>query len=127
MKKMKRLAGKRRWDEADGRLAVDAWRESGLSIEAFAREHGFGGWRLRWWASKVEKVSLAKPTSTTKSELADEQRLVPAVVRFDAHSQADGPAIILRLPDGMEVELRDVVRVEPEEIGRLIAEVRRAR
>jgi len=57
----------------------------------------------------------------------EEQRLVPAVLTLGAEAQAGGPAIIIRLPDGIEVELRDVACVEPEEIGRLVAEVRRAR
>lgn len=70
------------------------------------------------------------PTERSKTWLAratDEVRMVPATVTMGADGHGVGPAIILRLPDGIEVELRDVARIEPEEIGRLVAEVRRAR
>ena len=90
-------------------------------METFAREHGFAASRLRECAAKVE-------AGVAPGESGDvEQRLVPAVVTLGTAVHAGGPAIIIRLPDGMEVELRDVARVEPEEIGRLVAEVRRAR
>ena len=118
---MERVAAKQRWDEGDGRFVVDAWCESGLPMETFAAEHGFGVWRLRQWVSRIE-VGVAPEDSAD-----EEQRLVPAVVTVGAEAHASGPALIIRLPDGIEVELRDVARVEPEEIGRLVAEVRRAR
>jgi len=127
-KKLKHLAGKRRWDQVDGRFVVNAWRDSGLPMETFAREHGFGGWRLRWWASRFEGMVLAE--AERSSSAGHEQGLVPMVAVGTGTSSPGhivGAAIILRLPDGIEVELRDVARVEPEEIGRLVGEVRRAR
>lgn len=126
IRRLRRLAGKRRWSETDGRFAVEVWRDSGLALETFARTHGLGGWRLRRWASKLGEV-MALGATTSSARQSGEPRLVPAIVTVGAKGDGVGPAIILRLPDGIEVELRDVAWVEPEEIGRLVAEVRRGR
>ncbi len=69
------LATKRRWREADARMFVDAWRRSGQSIEAFAREVGTGAWRLRDWVSR-----LAGGIEVASGFAGDVQRFVPAVV-----------------------------------------------
>lgn len=96
---------------------VQAWRDSGLPAETFAREHGVGAWRLRYWAPLLEEK--ARSESGAKDDEA--MRFVPAIA-----TAASGAAIVVRLPDGIEVELRDVAEVEPEEIGRLVAELRKA-
>lgn len=49
--------------------------------------------------------------------------MVPAIVTGEADARS--PSIVVRLPDGVEVELRGVAQVEPEELGRLVAELRR--
>jgi len=48
-----RLAEKRTWTEEDGQDVIAAWRASGQTIAAFAREHGVGDGRLRWWRDRV--------------------------------------------------------------------------
>lgn len=42
------------WSEVEARGALSAWRKSGLSIEAFARERGLVPQRLYWWRRKLE-------------------------------------------------------------------------
>jgi hypothetical protein len=47
--------------------------------------------------------------------------LVPAIITGASGST---PAVVIRLPDGLEVEIRDD-RVDVSEVGRLVAELRR--
>lgn len=42
------------WSEVEARGALSAWRKSGLSVEAFARERGLVPQRLYWWRKKLE-------------------------------------------------------------------------
>jgi hypothetical protein len=50
------LSRKKRWTEADGRQVIEAWRASGLSIPAFARECGLPHWRIRTWRKRLGDV-----------------------------------------------------------------------
>jgi transposase-like protein len=50
---MRRLREKKIWTEEDGRSAVAAWRASGESLAAFAREQGLGDGRLRFWRDRL--------------------------------------------------------------------------
>jgi hypothetical protein len=113
----KKHADKRRWTEADAREVVRAWKSSGLSPERFAREHGVSAWRVRWWAPKVkgEDTPAREPDTSDNGSMT----FVPAIA-----TASIGAAIVVRLPDGIEVELRDVAQVEPEEVGRLVAALR---
>jgi hypothetical protein len=116
----RRLAGKPRWCETDARLLIGAWRESGQSIEAFARDVGIGSWKLRYWLPR-----LSTPVSAAASDrVGHAQRLVPAVVTVGGNGR--GPTVVVRLPDGVEVEIHDVAQVEADEIGRLVASLRRS-
>jgi hypothetical protein len=60
-------------------------------------------------------------TPAQESETVDHGSMtfVPAI-----GTTSNGAAIVVRLPDGIEVELRDVAQVEPEELGRLVAALR---
>ncbi len=49
-----RVAGRRYWREADARVMVEAWRESGASLSAFARRYGVHGTRVARWAARLE-------------------------------------------------------------------------
>jgi transposase-like protein len=53
MRDIRRLNEKKTWTEEDGRAVVAAWRASGESMAAFAREQGFGDGRLRWWRDRL--------------------------------------------------------------------------
>src|SRR5215468_10949391 len=53
MGNIRRLAEKRTWTEKDGQDVIAAWRASGQTLAAFAREHGVGDGRLRWWRDRV--------------------------------------------------------------------------
>ena len=88
----------RRWSEADARVVLAEWRRSGLTLNAFAREHNLTNQRLWWWRSRlgemvhetrVEEVALA-PVVVTGSL----QSRAPAVVRI---GNCQGSCSIFRL------------------------------
>lgn len=51
---MARVARLRYWQAEDARVAVEAWKESGEDLTAFARRHGIKPRRLRQWAGRLE-------------------------------------------------------------------------
>jgi len=52
-----RVASLRYWQAEDARVAVEAWKESGEGLTAFARGHGIKPRRLRQWATRLEVAS----------------------------------------------------------------------
>lgn len=42
-----------KWTEVEARAALRAWRESGLSISAFAEQRGIVPQRMYWWRTKL--------------------------------------------------------------------------
>jgi hypothetical protein len=45
---------RRYWREADARLVVEAWRQSGLSMAEYAKRHGVHAKRLSRWAQRLQ-------------------------------------------------------------------------
>lgn len=99
---------------------VEAWRASGQRVQTFAREQGVGAWRLRYWAPRLE----AKPKSRKTSKSASELRLVPAVITGEGTGLR--PSVVVRLPDGIVVELHDTAHAGAQDIGELVARLRGA-
>jgi hypothetical protein len=48
-------AGRSYWREADARVIVEAWQQSGETGAGFARRLGVHPKRLWWWASRLRK------------------------------------------------------------------------
>jgi hypothetical protein len=48
-----------KWSEVEARGVLEAWRRSGLPLEAFARQRGFVAQRLRWWRAKFARAEKA--------------------------------------------------------------------
>jgi len=44
---------KRRWDEADARIVVSAWRRGGKRVSEFARDNGLSAQRLVRWSERL--------------------------------------------------------------------------
>jgi transposase-like protein len=40
------------WTEAEAQAMLEAYEASGLSVAEFARRHGLGPQRLRWWKKR---------------------------------------------------------------------------
>lgn len=51
---IRRIIEKVYWREADARLVLESWRESGESLRAFARRHGVQRARLSRWRARLD-------------------------------------------------------------------------
>lgn len=78
---------------------------------------------MRYWIPRLERLDVAGRRAVTTSAKKNEQRLVPAVVTLG--EQGRGPAIVVRFPDGVEVELHEVAHVDADEIVHLVKQLRR--
>lgn len=54
-----RAAASNYWTEAEAQAVLEAYEASGLSVAEFARRHGLGPQRLRWW--KKRRAEEAAP------------------------------------------------------------------
>jgi hypothetical protein len=57
-----------RWTADDARVALDAWKRSGLGAHTFAREHGITAQRLYWWRDRLAARSVV---SLVPGEIVD--------------------------------------------------------
>jgi len=105
----------KRWSEADGRAAVSAWRASGLSLAAFARQQGFDDQRLRWWRDRIE----GRPRAT--SSVKRTTTLVPLKVIGLGARPAQGTVRIL--VDDAAIEVSDCGSVSPTWVAALVKSV----
>jgi transposase-like protein len=79
------------WNETTAERALAAWRESAMSLSAFARANGVKAQRLSWWRKRFEAGAGARPA--TVAPLA----FIPAAV-------VGSTRVALRLPGGVELE-----------------------
>lgn len=91
-----------RWGAEEARRVLAAWQRSGISLNAFAREHGFTAQRLGWWKRRLDKGG--------GEELA---RFVPVVVHQGERERVSA-TVVLRSPRGTAVEVLDAQAVSPE-------------
>jgi transposase len=49
----KRLRRRAPWTEDEARATIEAWSSSGESLAGFARRHGLGSERIRWWQRRL--------------------------------------------------------------------------
>ena len=54
---MANTRSRRRWTAAEAEGVVEAWRASGQSMRAFARQRGFDVQRLGWWKKRLAEWS----------------------------------------------------------------------
>jgi transposase-like protein len=92
----------RRWNATTARTVLAAWRASGTSLSAFARENGVGVWRLGWWRKQLEAGQSSRP-ARQGAPIAP-LTFVPATVTSSSSTRA---RIAVRLPSGVEVEAAD--------------------
>jgi len=124
---LKDLGGVARWTEREAWTALRAWGRSGQALKTFAREQGIPPWRLRWWSQKLGVVKDSRRTKQAAVGGTSERlEFVPAVL-IGASAGTNGvAAVVVRLPDGIEIEFRDDARTSAEALGRLVAELRKA-
>jgi transposase-like protein len=100
----------RRWTAAEAERVVEAWRESGQSMSAFARQRGFDVQRLAWWKKRFAEWS---------GDHEHAARFAPAVI-----STTSGPRVSVRLDEGILIEVADVLAVPPAWLSELVSGLR---
>jgi hypothetical protein len=71
------------WTEVEARSVLEAWRRSGLSIEAFARGRGLVPQRLHWWRKKLgasKAISVVPVRVAESAAVAHSRRGEPVTV-----------------------------------------------
>jgi hypothetical protein len=84
------------WREPDAQHALGAWQASGLSLAAFARQHGLQVQRLRRWKQRL----LEEPKT-------NEARFVRLVVREDAEPKPlrlHIGQLVIEVPNGFDAD-----------------------
>jgi transposase-like protein len=105
-----RAAASNYWTEGEAQTVLEAYEASGLSVAEFARRHGLGPQRLRWW-----KKRRAKEAGSTLSFVPVH---VAAPLSLEAQRAAGGASMEVVLARGRRI------RVEPGfeagELARLV-------
>lgn len=99
------------WTEDDARVVLEEWRRSGTSIAVFARERGVSAPRLYWWRRRLSPDG-ARPSPVS---------LVPATIV----SAVTTAAVVIRLPNGIAVELASA-GVSPAWLAEVVEELARS-
>jgi len=95
-----------RWTEDDARVALDAWKRSGLGAQAFARDHGITAQRLYWWRDRIAGRRLAS--------------LVPGkIVAAADDGEASQAHVVIRTA----VTALEIAGASPSWIARLVREL----
>lgn len=109
----------KRWTSPDARRVLDAWKRSGVSVQAFAREHGLNEQRVGWW-----KKRFAVWREGARSE--ESPAFAPAVVTGE--SEEGGAAqVTIRFATGTVIEVADTTLVPAAWITKLVAGLPRPR
>jgi hypothetical protein len=109
--------GWKQWTPAKARRTLAAWRRSGLPLATYARRHGFGAERLRWWRNRLGGEAEAEVGAKTREA---PPRFVPAVVTAPLVALS-GAAVSIRIPGGTVLEIADVRAVPPDWVVELLA------
>ena len=92
------------WREEDGRTVIEAWRRSGLPLATFARQHGLGATRVRWWRNRLDERAPLTPTAPVG--------LVPITVVGTAIPATTSSTMEVVLTSGYLVRVRDDFNAE---------------
>jgi hypothetical protein len=69
------------WTEIEARGALEAWKRSGMSLEAFARSRGIVPQRLHWWKKKLRfGVAAVKESALVPVRIVEARRGEPVTV-----------------------------------------------
>lgn len=106
-----RVAAGRYWREADARVIIAAWQDSGETLSAFARQHGIEPRRMARWRTRLRRAAPAAV------------RFHPVQVAAESGVRQDGSTIEIelggwrrvRVGPGFDIDdLRRVMRVLEE-------------
>jgi transposase-like protein len=115
------LAATQQWDSDEGARVVATWHRSGLSMRAFAKQHGLVAQRLHWWRRRIQGETLPEPKSAKAKRrpapAVEEARLVPVVLR--APQVELGAAIVVRVGH-VVLEVREAGMISPDWVAALM-------
>lgn len=103
-----KLRGPKQWKEHDAHRVLSALRSSGLSVSAFARQHGLGRKRIFWWRQRLAAWRRSPRESPS---------LIPVVPVALPEARAQ---VVIRVPGGMVVEVADTSAVQAEWTSRVV-------
>ena len=83
-----------RWSAADGRAALAAAEESGLSLASFAAQEGLVAQRLYWWRRRPAETELVRAPTFIELKAGSAPQLIEVVLRSGR---------VLRLPESIDV------------------------
>lgn len=101
-----------RWNYEQGKQVIEEWRQSGLSMSAFARERGLNTQRLYYWRERVEGGGSGASEGRSK--------LVPGVV-----VGVGGNGVSVELTRGVVVEAATTANLDVEWLVRLVVALER--
>ena len=99
-------AGLRRWRAEHARVAVAAYRDSGLTIREFSERHGFPRKRLERWSCKLRKLDAEVSMDTDPVSFLPVTVTNPTPVFSEGSSPSSTGPIELTLASGIRVHLR---------------------
>lgn len=105
-----KLRGPKQWKEHDAERVLAAWKGSGLSVNAFAREQGLGRKRILWWRQRL--AAWRRDPKTPQSLIP----VVPIAPPEDLRAHAQ---VVIRVPGGIVVEVADTSTVKAEWTSRV--------
>lgn len=80
------------------------WQISGLSMAAYARDQGLSGKSFYYWGKQVRTLKTDKKPEPAQAAPFHPVRITPPT----APSPTEAMTVLLRLPNGIEGELRHV-------------------
>jgi hypothetical protein len=127
--------GRRRWREEHARAALEAEAKRGLSPSEFAEREGIRPGRLARWRKRLgfgpgrEERVVGRGGGGVRDRGGGDAgalRLIPAVAVGGPPRVAAG-TVVVRLAEGVVLEMGDVATVPPEWIAGLVESLRRTR
>lgn len=114
----------RRWDESDGKRAVDAWKKSGESVSAFAQRLGVDGQRLYWWRRRLEDgAARPSPAQGEQEQALAAPILLPVTLRSGRQAGRTEAAVVAEV-GAVRVEVHDVQAVPAQWLSVLLGSLR---
>ena len=103
------VAALRYWREEDARVVTEAWRQSGMSLSAFAERHGLHARRVARWAERLQGME-PEPVRFHRVELVAARG--PQAAGVERIEVVLGDGCTVRVPPGCAPkELRQVLDV----------------
>jgi hypothetical protein len=91
--------------EARGRALVDAWRHSGLSLSAFARQHQVKKQRIYYWSKRLRASQTAEKTGPAPSAPAEFVQIAVPVPRSSPPPHEGAATLEILLPGGAIIRI----------------------